>query len=420
MGKFIDLTGQKFGELEIIEYNKETAKWLCLCSCGAYKEVRGCDLTHGKTKSCGNRKKHAYSPPNFTNLVNKKFGDRLVLKYDGYDSDTEKSYWICRCSCGKIERITTQALKNSGKCNHNNVKYIDIQGQRFGKLTVLKRLDDGKWLCRCDCGNIKAVLASNLRSGGTSSCGCNIQTKLSKEQCIEYIKQFIEKYNCKPSRLELEEIFGVSKTIVAKYIDRYELDDYVETKYRSRQERYIAKKLIDNGVKIETNCRNLIDGHEIDIYIPSIRLAIEFNGNYWHSELHKDKYYHQNKSLECIRNDIDLLHIFEYDFDKIDDIIDNILRCISGNKFFIENEKSFYRIVASKEIECPLYNSLIKKLVDIGYEVSEIIEPSFVWLDSKSNKIDTTDNNSLDDISMYNNGCYKIYDAGSIRLKLKQ
>ena len=55
---------------------------------------------------------------------------------------------------------------------------IDLTGQKFGYLTVLKRLNYSKtghtylWECKCDCGNITIVRGSNLRTGHTISCGC--------------------------------------------------------------------------------------------------------------------------------------------------------------------------------------------------------------------------------------------------------
>lgn len=53
----------------------------------------------------------------------------------------------------------------------------DISGCTFGKLTVVGRVANDKhnkarWLCRCDCGNEKIILGSNLLSGRTTSCGC--------------------------------------------------------------------------------------------------------------------------------------------------------------------------------------------------------------------------------------------------------
>ncbi|MCI8374909.1 MAG: hypothetical protein HFI29_05660 [Lachnospiraceae bacterium] len=56
-------------------------------------------------------------------------------------------------------------------------KLIDLTGQRFGRLVVLEKADSDKsgntmWKCRCDCGTIKKVNSSKLRSGETKSCGC--------------------------------------------------------------------------------------------------------------------------------------------------------------------------------------------------------------------------------------------------------
>lgn len=56
-------------------------------------------------------------------------------------------------------------------------KFIDLVGQKFGKLTVLYRLHntkvrDIKWLCYCNCGNFVEVRGDALRNGNTKSCGC--------------------------------------------------------------------------------------------------------------------------------------------------------------------------------------------------------------------------------------------------------
>jgi hypothetical protein len=56
-------------------------------------------------------------------------------------------------------------------------RVIDLTGQRFGRLVVLKRAENNRrgqamWLCRCDCGKEKIISSSPLRSGVTQSCGC--------------------------------------------------------------------------------------------------------------------------------------------------------------------------------------------------------------------------------------------------------
>lgn len=60
-------------------------------------------------------------------------------------------------------------------------KFIDLSGQRYGKLVVIERTDDRRteggqsiihWTCLCDCGVIKAIRGTSLKIGRTSSCGC--------------------------------------------------------------------------------------------------------------------------------------------------------------------------------------------------------------------------------------------------------
>lgn len=51
-------------------------------------------------------------------------------------------------------------------------KYIDITGQRYGRLTVLRRNGSSPskkalWECVCDCGNVVTVFSTNLRKGTT-------------------------------------------------------------------------------------------------------------------------------------------------------------------------------------------------------------------------------------------------------------
>ena len=58
--------------------------------------------------------------------------------------------------------------------------FQDLTGQKYGKLTVLyrdKKVPGKKtrWICKCDCGNIKSVKAVSLKKGETKSCGCAVQ-----------------------------------------------------------------------------------------------------------------------------------------------------------------------------------------------------------------------------------------------------
>jgi hypothetical protein len=85
--------------------------------------------------------------------------------------------------------------------------------------------------------------------------------------------------------------------------------------------------------------RNVLDGKELDIYIPSKKLAIEFNGLYWHSEHFKEKNYHLDKSLKCQEKGIRLLHIWEDEWVYKQEIVKSIIL----NKLGLIKEKVYAR-----------------------------------------------------------------------------
>lgn len=61
--------------------------------------------------------------------------------------------------------------------------------------------------------------------------------------------------------------------------------------------------------------RDVLDGYEIDIFIPTKNIGIEFNGTYWHSSINKpDRNYHINKSKLAESKGIRLIHIWEYEW----------------------------------------------------------------------------------------------------------
>ena len=67
-------------------------------------------------------------------------------------------------------------------------KFIDLTGQRFGRLTVIERKVSNAgfvtWLCQCDCGNQTIVRGNSLRSGHTTNCGCVRREKITQRSLI--------------------------------------------------------------------------------------------------------------------------------------------------------------------------------------------------------------------------------------------
>ncbi|MFW5848018.1 MAG: hypothetical protein ACOCVF_03800 [bacterium] len=82
-------------------------------------------------------------------------------------------------------------------------------------------------------------------------------------------------------------------------------------------------KYVNNIIKRD---KTTINPYELDFFLPDYKLAIEFNGNYYHSyEKLNDKYYHQRKTDLCESKNILLIHIFQYQWENKQDIIKSII-----------------------------------------------------------------------------------------------
>ena len=134
MGKLIDLTGQRFGRLEVIQRapnQRNKTFWLCQCDCGQQKEICGNLLKTGNTKSCGCLNKEILFQHHISKIQNKRFGNLIAIEPTNERKD--------------------------------------------GKIV---------WKCQCDCGGICYVISTFLTQGRTQSCGCMVSAGEHKIETI--------------------------------------------------------------------------------------------------------------------------------------------------------------------------------------------------------------------------------------------
>ncbi len=85
------------------------------------------------------------------------------------------------------------------------------------------------------------------------------------------------------------------------------------------------------GLEVITNDRTIIKPLELDIVIPELKLAIEFDGLYWHSEqAGKPNHYHLMKTQACNKAGYRLIHIFEDEWNDKEEIVKSRLSHILG------------------------------------------------------------------------------------------
>jgi very-short-patch-repair endonuclease len=124
---------------------------------------------------------------------------------------------------------------------------------------------------------------------------------------------------------------------------------------RSKAERDIVKMLKDRvpNISISIGDRTILPSRlELDIVLPAHKVAIEFDGLYWHGELcGKDRKYHISKTNEAESVGYRLFHIFEDEWNtKPNLIIDRILSAINQQPLKrVYARKCTVEIISSKE-----------------------------------------------------------------------
>lgn len=167
MGKFIDLTGKKFGKLTVIKRmpnNKfGVLYWLCQCECGEQTIVRGNRLKSGHTKSCGCIKKEKASLRGTKKRIYKKEFDRLRKIFKGmknrcYNPNTNnynrygaKGIIICNewlnkplnfcewaIANGYKNNLTIDRINPNGNYEPSNCRWVNYTEQCRNRKITLK------------------------------------------------------------------------------------------------------------------------------------------------------------------------------------------------------------------------------------------------------------------------------------------
>lgn len=224
------------------------------------------------------KERYGYENPFYNPEQQAKIKKSNIEKYGGASP-------MCSEDIKKKSRATCKekyGVEHTGQCKHG----VTI----FDRYPLLKEvLPNGQWLCRCPhpetcnkCEEKEFVIDANIFYG---------RVRWNAETCIK-----LNPFKSQASSQEL---------IIRSWLDEW-------------------------GIAYITNDRSVIPPKELDIYIPALKIAIECNGCYWHSDMEKPKDYHVKKFKECKDIGIQLIQIWEDWMINKPDIVKSFLQAKLG------------------------------------------------------------------------------------------
>lgn len=205
---------------------------------------------------------------------NKDFIQKCVFEKYGVKSNLEREDVKAKIKATNVERYGVE----------NPMKSPVVQDKRRKKYHNTYGVDN----------------ASQLHYSDTTK-----EILLNKDAFCSFISTY--KY---PNAHKIADDLGVNANTIAKYAKQYGLD----TKFVATTSAY-EQELCELYPDTFRKDRTILYPREIDLYSPSYKLGVEFDGNYWHCDAQKkDALYHQRKSLDAQELGVFIYHIFEYEW----------------------------------------------------------------------------------------------------------
>jgi len=337
----VDLTSKVFGKLKVIKEEGKD-KWgkityTCRCECGNEKTVLGRQLTLGRAQSCGCLQKERASKANTKHdlrgtriyrawrtvrdkestglFVESSWKDIKAFIKDVGDMPSDK-HMISRrdLAVGFTKDNTFWDI------TFKKINYDQFIGNKYGWLTVISKGENNKHgtptlKCLCECGNTHKTTKYSLINGETKSCGC-LDPKVS----------FAE----------------------------IEIGDFIESL----------------GFKVIRNSRSLFanSSKEADIFIPSKKLIVEYDGSIWHStKFAHSKHNVLEKTELANKNGYSCMHIRDDQYLHNPGLVKNLIKARLG----IFEHSIGARKTTKKNITNFNYSILCKENHLQGYRAAE-------------------------------------------------
>ena len=373
--KYMHLFSTEKEAFYCLRHNDTPFKHICPI-CGNFAAFQ-CD-SNEYTKTCSNKK--CYQKVIHSSEAVEKMKATNLHKY-GYENvgqvDSVKEKMKATC----LERYGTEyALSNKGviskRYETNLRKYGSTQpmsynSDRFKELMVLKYGVDNAF--KSD--EIKEkIKKANLERYGYESAIQNtdiknksvqskinridqLQNKLGAVQVSRVVLEFGNGWYLKRHELGINLIrYGTYKFVSNADIEKikeYNRDSINNgTSHKEIEVQNYVKTLVPD---IEVNNRSVIKPRELDIYVPSKNVAIEYNGLFWHSSLYRGKLYHLEKTKACQALGIRLIQFYSDEWDNKKDICKSLISSALG----VYDRKIYARCCDVRDIDSVTYSKFL-------------------------------------------------------------
>ena len=276
---------------KFINFNKGYSKYCC----------PGCASKDNKVKE---KKKnttlinYGVDNPSKSKIILDKKRHTMLTKYGVVNTSKLKS---------NRDKAKQTCLVRYGDENYNNIEK--------SKQTCLEKYGVEFFLSNKKI--IERISETCQQKYGGRGNASNLLKEKSKQTCLERYGD--ENYNNRQK----------AKQTMLKYYGSESYRKFMPHK-ETNIEVFILDILNEYNIPHEVNNRIILNGKELDIYIPSKNIAIECNGYYWHSSEHKQNNYHYQKFIDCERQGIQLLTIWDDQIYRCDDIVKSIIKSKLG------------------------------------------------------------------------------------------
>lgn len=294
--------------------------------------------------------------------------DIFVEKY-GVDNPLKSIKIQNKCKSTLIERYevtsplkSKQVYENLKKTNLGKYGVENVFSNDDIKKKIIKDQFNkfGMFYTQTEEMKLKSVITSNKNWGSnnySNSIGY-IKTILSKQKIkYSHINFLSYKSDIKEYEINCDKCnnnYCVNNQLIysrLKYnIELCTICNTIGTSYISSGENNIYEFLTEYEISTKKQNRNIIAPYHIDLIVEDKKIAIEYNGIWWHNDLHKEKSYHKMKYDKCNEVGFQLIQIWEDDWKYKSDIVKSILLNKLGKSYInIFARKCHIKIVNNKD-----------------------------------------------------------------------